>query len=77
MAVIAAIVAITLLVLSVVCWRRFAGTNPAAWRPRRLFASFGTLTVLLALAILVVAVANTGTAANPAPALAAFLDGGW
>ncbi|MEV6554509.1 hypothetical protein AB0M22_02225 [Nocardia sp. NPDC051756] len=77
MAVIAAIVAITLLGLSVVCWRRFAGTGSADRRTRRLFASFGVLAAVLLLAILVVAVANTGTAANPAPAFAAFFDGGW
>ncbi|KAA8885283.1 hypothetical protein F3087_29445 [Nocardia colli] len=77
MAVIAATVALILLALSVLCWRRFAGTSLADRRPRRLLASFGTLTAVLALATLVVAVANTGTAANPAPALAAFFAGGW
>ncbi|MFB8274128.1 hypothetical protein [Nocardia colli] len=77
MAVIAATVALTLLALSLVCWRRFARTESIARRPRRLLASFGTLTAVLALATLVVAVANTGTAANPTPALAAFFVGGW
>lgn len=77
MAVIAATVALTLLALSVVCWRRFARTESTARRPRRLLASFGTLTAVLTLATLVVAVANTGTAADPTPALAAFFDGGW
>ncbi|WFR71215.1 hypothetical protein P9209_18530 [Prescottella defluvii] len=33
------------------------------------------LTTVAALALIVVAVANAGTAADPAPALAAFFDG--
>ncbi|MFE9575643.1 hypothetical protein ACFYO1_04610 [Nocardia sp. NPDC006044] len=77
MAVIATIVAITLLALSVVSWRKFSRTESADQRPRRLFASLGTLATALTLATLVVAVANTGTAANPTPALAAFFAGGW
>jgi hypothetical protein len=39
--------------------------------------SFGVLASLLTLAMIVVAVANTTTAADPVPALSAFLDGGW
>lgn len=46
-------------------------------RARRVFRSFGLLSALPAAAFLVVAAANTGTAADPAPALLAFFDGGW
>ncbi|MBO3738631.1 hypothetical protein [Actinoplanes flavus] len=77
MAVIAALVAAGLAAFGVVLWRRFAGTAPAERRTRRVLASFGVLTGLLTLVAGVVAVANTTTAVDPAPALLAFFEGGW
>lgn len=77
MAVIAAIVAAVLVGVSAVLWRRFAGTDRSARRARRVLGSFGVLSALLALAMVVIAVANTATAAGPAPALLAFFEGGW
>jgi hypothetical protein len=38
--------------------------------------SLGVLSAVLSLAVIVVAVANLGTATNPAPALLAFFNGG-
>ena len=76
MAVTAAIVAVALIAMSVVFWRRFATTGSAERRTRRVLGSFGVLSALLAAAVIVVAVANAGTAADPAPALAGFFDGG-
>ncbi|MFI0479405.1 hypothetical protein [Actinomadura sp. 9N215] len=77
MAVIAAIVAAVLSVLSAVLWRWFARTEPSGRRTRRVLGSFGVLSALLSLAGIVVAVANTTTAADPAPALLAFFQNGW
>ncbi|GAA4225834.1 hypothetical protein GCM10022254_08630 [Actinomadura meridiana] len=77
MAVIAAIVAATLIALSAVLWRRFARTERSGKRTRRVLGSFGALSALLALAGIVVAAANTATAADPAPALLDFFQNGW
>lgn len=77
MAVIAAVVAVALFALSVVLWKRRTRTEPSDRRTRRLLGSFGTASALLSLVVIVVAVANTTTAADPEPALLAFLDGGW
>ncbi|WP_067783105.1 hypothetical protein [Nocardia amikacinitolerans] len=75
MVVIAAVVAIVLLGLNVVAWKRFARTTDA--RARRVHGSFGVLATLSSLAAILVVVANTTTAADPGPALAALFDGGW
>ncbi|MFD0362788.1 hypothetical protein ACFQZZ_15195 [Nocardia sp. GCM10030253] len=77
MAVVAAIVAVVLIGMSVVLWKRFARTESSDRRTRRVLGSFGVLAALLSLAVIVVVVANTTTAADPAPALLAFFDGGW
>ncbi|GAA2733562.1 hypothetical protein [Actinocorallia aurantiaca] len=77
MAVIAAIVAIVLIGVSVALWRRFARTEPSGRPARRVLGSFGVLSALLSPAMIVVAVANTATAADPAPALLAFFEGEW
>ncbi|MBO4205873.1 hypothetical protein, partial [Micromonospora echinofusca] len=77
MAVIAAVVAVVLLVLSVTWWRRFAGAGSSDRRARRVWGFLGCFSALLFLLLTVVAVANTSTAADPAPALLAFFDGGW
>ncbi|WP_205718030.1 hypothetical protein [Actinomadura soli] len=77
MAVIAAIVAAALIAVSAVLWRWFARTERSDRRTRRVLGSFGVLSALLALAGIVVAVANTTTAADPTPALHAFFQNGW
>lgn len=77
MAVIAAVVAAVLIGVSVALWKRFAGAGTSGGRARRVLGSFGALTVLLSLALIVVAVANAFTAADSTPALRAFFDGGW
>jgi lysylphosphatidylglycerol synthetase-like protein (DUF2156 family) len=76
LAVIAAIVAAVLIGISVVLWKRFARTRSPERRTRRVLGSFGVLFVLLSLAIIVIGVTNTTTAADPAPALSAFFAGG-
>jgi hypothetical protein len=77
LAVIAVIVAVVLIGMSVVSWMRFARTGSSDRRTRRVSGSFGVLSALSSLLVIVVGVANTTTAADPAPALLAFLDGGW
>ncbi|MFC4149009.1 hypothetical protein ACFO0M_22365 [Micromonospora mangrovi] len=77
MAVIAAVVAVALIILSGVLWRRAARTGTSDRRARRVLRSFAVLSALSSLPVIVVLVANTLTAADPAPALLAFFDGGW
>ncbi|MFF1561021.1 hypothetical protein [Streptomyces sp. NPDC058279] len=77
MAVIAAIVVTVLVGMSVASWKRRARTEPSDRRTRRVWGSFGVLSALLSLVLAVVAVANTTTATDPAPALLAFFEGGW
>ncbi|MER7335253.1 MULTISPECIES: hypothetical protein [unclassified Micromonospora] len=77
MAVVSAIVAVVLIGVSVVSWRRFARTGSSDRRTRRLLGAFGVLSALSSLVVIVVVVANTTTAADPAPALLAFFEGGW
>ncbi|WP_222869791.1 hypothetical protein [Actinomadura decatromicini] len=77
MAVTAATVLAVFIALSVALWRRFARTDRSGRRARRVLASFGALTVLLSLALIVVTVANTYTAGHSAPALQAFFNGSW
>ncbi|MGW4472783.1 hypothetical protein ACWENQ_24240 [Nonomuraea sp. NPDC004354] len=75
MVVIAAIVAIVLIGMSVVSWITRTGSSDR--RTRRVLGSFGVLSALLSLPMIVVAVANTTTSADPAPALLDFFKGGW
>lgn len=77
MAVIAGVVAAGLAALSVLLWKRFAGTARTERRTRRVLASFGVVTALLPLFAVLIAVANATTAIDPAPALLAFFEGGW
>jgi len=87
LAVMASIVAVVLIGLSVTSWRGFAATGASSSsasgsgtsdrRTRRTLGSFGVLSALLALAMTVIVVANTATAADPAPALLDFFKGGW
>ncbi|MFE9186795.1 hypothetical protein ACFYMB_26090 [Micromonospora haikouensis] len=71
----AAVVAVVLVATSVLAWRRFAATRPA--RRRQVLAAYGLLSALLLLPAVALAVANATTAADPAPALLAFFQGGW
>lgn len=75
MAVIAATVAVVFIALSVLSWRSFT-RNPDR-RTKRVVGSFGVLSALLSLGLIVVVIANITVAADPAPALAAFFHGGW
>jgi hypothetical protein len=75
MAVISAVVAVALLGLSVMFWRRFARAGSADRRTRRVLGWFGVFSVLSSLMVAVVLVANAGTAMDPAPALLALFNG--
>ncbi|MFM9443316.1 hypothetical protein [Streptomyces acidiscabies] len=70
MVVIAGVVAVGLAAVSVVLWRRFAGAGDR--RERRLLGVFGGLGTVLAVAALVVGVANVTVAADSARGLAGF-----
>ena len=74
-AVVAAIVAVAVIGLSSVLWKRFA--RSADRRTRRVLGSFGVLTTLFSLLLIALAAGNTTVAADPAPALMAFFEGGW
>jgi uncharacterized membrane protein len=73
MAVIASIVAVVLIGLSAVLWKRFASDR----RARRVRGAYGVVSALLVLGMVVVVVANATTAADPAPALLALFEGSW
>ncbi|TWP45849.1 hypothetical protein FKR81_38310 [Lentzea tibetensis] len=77
MAVIAAIVVIVLIGMTAVSWKRFSRTNSSDRRTRRVWRSFGVLSAMLSLAVIVVVAANATTAADPEPALLAAFEGGW
>jgi hypothetical protein len=55
---------------------RFAKADPSGRRTKRVLGSFGVLAAVLSLVTIIVTVANTTTAADPAPALLAFFEGG-
>lgn len=74
MAVEGAIVVAGLVVLAVLLWRWF---SRAEGRARRVLAGYGAFVPVLALALAVVVVANTTTAAHPLPGLEGFFAGGW
>ncbi|MDV6275982.1 hypothetical protein R3Q06_21025 [Rhodococcus erythropolis] len=76
MAVIALIAAAVSLGVTVLLWVRFAKATRFNRRARLGLGSIGVLAALFTLGLIVVGTANTGTAADPAPALAAFFDGG-
>ncbi len=77
MAVIAAVVVVALLGLSVMFWRSFARVGSADQRTRRVLGWFGAFSALSSLIVVVVFVANAGTATDPAPALLGLLNGGF
>ncbi|WP_370351709.1 hypothetical protein [Catenulispora sp. EB89] len=80
-AVLTAIVLLVIIAMSVTVWKRFRAigktSSPDDRRTRRLLAALGTLLAVTALATLLVCVANTGTTADPAPALLGLFQGGW
>ena len=77
LAVVAAIVGVVLIGVSFVLWRRFARTGRPDRRTRRVLGSFGVFSVVFSLIAIVLVVANAGTAADSAPALLVFFEGGW
>ena len=72
----AAAVTLILIVMSAVSWRRRARTHSSERRTRRVLELAGVSSALVALVILVIAMANLGTALHPAPALLAFFNAG-
>ncbi len=75
MAAIAAVVAVGLIGAGALLWKRLSATDH---RPtRRVLGSFVALSAAVSVAVIVIAVANATTAADPEPALMAFFDGGW
>lgn len=76
-AVAGAVVVVGFATVSVLAWRRWAGTPRPDRRVRRLLGFCGVLFAGAALLMAVVVVANAGTAMDPEPALLAFFEGGW
>ncbi|WP_246562701.1 hypothetical protein [Streptomyces roseirectus] len=72
MAVVAGVATLAFVVVSVVLWRRFAGTGDR--RARTVLAGFGALCVVLALAMAVVGVANVSVAEHSARGLSDFFQ---
>jgi hypothetical protein len=70
----AAAVTVIAIVMSAVSWRRRARSSER--RTRRVLELAGVSSALLALVVLVIALANLGTALHPAPALLAFFNAG-
>jgi hypothetical protein len=77
LAVVAAVVMVVLVGLTVLMWRRFTKAAPADRRTRLAFGWFGGLSALSSLMMVVLIVANLGTARDPAPALLDFFNGGF
>jgi len=67
-------VTVAAIVMSAVSWRRRARSSER--RTRRVLELAGVSSALLALVVLVIALANLGTALHPAPALLAFFNAG-
>jgi len=61
--------------LSVVFWRSFARVGSANRRTRRVLGWFAVFSALSSLIMVVILVANTSIAADPAPALLALFNG--
>ncbi len=58
-------------------WRSFARVGSADRRARRVLAWFGVGSALSSLIVVVLFVANTGVAMDPAPALLGLFNGGF
>jgi hypothetical protein len=74
--VLAALVAVVLIGMSIVSFKKRARTGPAERRIRHTLGLAGAVSALVAFAVIVVAVANLGNAMHPAAALLAFFNGG-
>jgi hypothetical protein len=77
MAVEGAIVVLVLAALTVMLWRRFAGTDRTQRRVRHVLAGYGVFTPLLLLGSTLLVVANSTTTAHPLPGLEGLFAGGW
>jgi hypothetical protein len=71
-----ALLAVALIGLSVLAWRKRARTGSSERRIRRTLAWAGILPAVPLLAVVVIALANLSNAAHPAPGLLAFFAGG-
>jgi hypothetical protein len=76
-AVMAAILVVVFIGVIVVLWRRLARTGSSDRRTRRVLGSFGVLTAMSTLAMIVLTVANVSVAADPAQGLLGFFNGGY
>jgi uncharacterized iron-regulated membrane protein len=74
--VLLAVLAVVLIGLSVVSWKKRARTGSAERRIRHTLAWASALPALLSLAVIVVVLANLSTVLHPAPGLLAFFTGG-
>jgi hypothetical protein len=73
---VATILALVLIAVSVSAWRRF-GRVKGDRMARRAYAAFAIASVAASLLVIVIAVADLTTVANPAPALLAAFQGSW
>jgi hypothetical protein len=76
LAVMTAILMVAFIGLSVMLWKRFAGTDSADRRERRVLGSYGALAPLFSLLMIVLAVANVTNATDPVQGLIGFFGGG-
>lgn len=76
MAVTASCAAVVIVGSSALTWTRFARTAASEHQTRRVLGWVGVVTTVVSLALVMIVVANAGTAADPAPALATFFGGG-
>jgi hypothetical protein len=72
MAVLTAILVVAFIAMSVLLWKRFAGTESSDRRERRVLGSYGVLAPLFSLVMIVVAVANVTNTSDPAQGLIGF-----
>ena len=73
--VLASLVTLMLIGASVTAWRRFAAAKSSGKHARRALASFGVLSILLTLAVIVVLAANVSNTADPIPGLLGVFTG--
>ncbi|MFG3530023.1 hypothetical protein ACGF8B_25190 [Streptomyces sp. NPDC047917] len=74
--VMAMVVAVALIALSLVLWKRFLRTGPSDRRTRRALGACGVLSASSSLVVIVLAVANLSTASDSARGLLVFFNGG-
>ncbi|MEL5955152.1 hypothetical protein AADR41_10280 [Streptomyces sp. CLV115] len=76
LAVMAVAVAVALIALSSVLWKRFRRTGPSDRHTKRVLGAFGVLSASSSLVVIVLAVANLSTASDSAQGLLVFFNGG-